>query len=262
MSQRRIEPPVALSAFHELICKHGIPKLRYDGSKPEDAVHARRTEAIVNLNHIVEPSDDMLSVIPKRGRYSWIRDDVAFAVAHGTMPERFQKKALLMLKLWDVSIPRDYGILLAKGERYEFHNWHVTDAGLLQFHWNTEWDDYTPLFVETSPKRKRIPVSEDVPVETFIDYGLFGVYHEGETCGLTLGNGHWDVLPILKPSAYSRELVNAFFTSGVSLVKSSVLRPGVILAGDARWMPEFEKQGTPVQPIRLPFGSMKTEWRQ
>ena len=82
----------------------------------------------------------------------------------------------------------------------------------------------------------------------FVDYGLFGVYHEGETCGLTLGNGHWDALPILKPSAYSRELVNAFFTSGVSLVKSSVLHPGVILAGDARWMPDFEKQGTPVQP--------------
>ena len=129
MSQRRIEPPVALSAFHELLRKHGIPKRRYDGSRPEDAIHARRTEAIVNLNHIIEPSVDMLSVIPKRGVYSWIRDDVAFAVAHGTMPERFAKKALLMLKLWEVSIPMDYSILLAKGERYTFHHWHVTDAG-------------------------------------------------------------------------------------------------------------------------------------
>ena len=91
-----------------------------------------------------------------------------------------------------------------------------------------------------------------MPVADFVDFLLCGVYHEGETCGLTLGNGHWDTVPILKPSDVSRELVNGFFTLVLDFMKTAVLHPGVILAGDARWMPELEKQGTPAAPVSRP----------
>lgn len=227
------------------------PRLRYDGSEPEDEPEARRTEAVVNLNHLAEPASTLLSLIPTKGRGSWIRQDVDYAIEYDLMPERYRKKALLCLYMWEIAIPTEYWLLIQKFEREPFHKWHVTEEGFMQFHWNTAWGDYTPLLVETVPRK--IPVAAAVAakgpvIAAPVDYVLCAVYHADDTCGFELGNGHWDVLPILKPHLYSRVLVNQFFTMVLNHVKLDIARPGAILAGDARWLPEFEKQGLPNAP--------------
>ena len=241
----------AKAAFIAILQKCGIPKLRYDGSEPADEPEARRTEAVVNLNHLAEPASALLSVIPTQGRGSWIRDDVDYAVQYNLMPERYRKKALLCLYMWEIAIPTEYWLLIQKFEREPFHKWYVTEEGFMHFQWNTAWGDYEPLLVETAPRK--IPVSAKAAangpvIAKQVDYVLGGVYHADATCGFEPDRYHWDILPILKPLIFSRVLVNQFFTMVLNHVKLDIARPGAILAGDARWLPEFEKQGLPNAP--------------